>query len=248
MSPKIVLAILFIYLPSILYGKDLYGRYKYLSIGPKNGICFGTPKDYNGIRLNLWDKKKAEINGLSISGFSENKKTNGITLGIVGTKDDVLNGIELSALLAKSSNSNGIKIGGLTCEGRNHNGLVLSSLYISGKKNSGMGISGGEIDTETLNGFFIGLFLGSPKKRPVKVINGVGIGGIGVHPVEMNGFSLCGWISSNCYQKGVSIAPFNFSDELHGFQFGLLNFAWNNRPIFRMMPIVNFHLKKKNKR
>lgn len=249
MTIKIATLILFIYIPTMLCGKDLSWRYKYLSLGPKHsGICFGTPKTYNGIRLNLWDRMDAQINGLSISGFSGNKKTNGVTLGIVSTKDKVLNGIELGALVAKSSNSNGIKIGGIIADGKKQNGLVLSCMYIAGKKINGIGTAGLQISAENLNGIFIG-FAGicSMTKQPIKVINGIAIGGYGVSSTIINGFSFS-MNNLSSYQAGVSIGLLNFSDELHGFQFGLINYAGNNRRLFRVTPILNFHLKKKNKR
>ncbi len=243
---KIALGILFIYIPTILCGKDLSGRYKYLSLGPKHcGICFGTPKEYNGIRLNLWDRKDAQINGLSISGWSKNKKTNGISLGIIATNDDVSNGIEISGIAAQSSNSNGIKIGGLGVGAKTHNGLAIGNLWISGKKFNGIGVSlFGSIGSDILNGLFISCWgIGS-----TKVINGFAVGGFNVFANSLNGASLSVGMNLNDYQKGVSITTFNFSNELHGFQFGLINYAGNNRRLFRVTPIVNFHLKKKNYR
>ena len=40
----------------------------------------------------------------------------------------------------------------------------------------------------------------------------------------------------------LTIGVFNYAQELHGIQIGLLNFAGNNRGAARWLPIVNAHL------
>jgi hypothetical protein len=42
-------------------------------------------------------------------------------------------------------------------------------------------------------------------------------------------------------QVGVSIGIINIAEELTGLQIGLLNIAKNNPPLFRVLPILNFH-------
>lgn len=74
-NPPRIITILLLFLTTILFGLN-----RHLSIGLKgNGICFGNSSDYNGIRLNLWDKNVNRINGLNISGLSKSRKLNGLT-------------------------------------------------------------------------------------------------------------------------------------------------------------------------
>jgi hypothetical protein len=44
--------------------------------------------------------------------------------------------------------------------------------------------------------------------------------------------------------NGLSIALFNKTKELRGIQVGLLNIARNNPKGFRVLPVINMHLKK----
>jgi hypothetical protein len=76
------------------------------------------------------------------------------------------------------------------------------------------------------------------------VINGVAIGMLDVAARKMNGFSVSLIVSRFDKVNGVSISGINKSEELHGFQFGLINYAGNNKPIFKWIPLVNFNLKK----
>ena len=210
---KIVFSILLFFLMSIFYGQN-----KALSLGSKKyGICFGNSSEYNGLRLNVVDKNVNTINGVNFSGYSLSKKSNGISVGILGSFDSI---------------SNGLKIGGLGVQSIKHNGLAVGGILLIGKKYNGVGLSVVTI-ADTLNGFFGGaLCVGSKSngKYTAKVFNGVALA-----------FLL------TCFEKqnGVSIALLNKTEELHGFQFGLINKANNNRPPFRCMPFLNFNLRKK---
>ena len=51
----------------------------------------------------------------------------------------------------------------------------------------------------------------------------------------------------NDVQQGVSVGAYNITEQLHGFQFGLINYAHNNRKIFRLTPFFNFNLRNKPK-
>ena len=42
---------------------------------------------------------------------------------------------------------------------------------------------------------------------------------------------------------GLSIALFNYTNELHGVQLGILNYAGNNRKGFRLLPFANMHFR-----
>jgi len=213
------------------------GQVRHLNVGPKgNGICFGNSADHNGIRLNLRDKRDENVhhlNGISIAGISRCR---------------TINGISISVLTLACKRSNGIIIGGLGVEPKNHNGIAVGGLYISGTKCNGIGIAGMSPYADTLNGVFAGLWgvMSLNKEDSIKVINGLAVGGMGVIASEMNGVSVAYFLNSFHKQKGVSIASINLTHELHGFQFGLINHAANNRRFLKWTPVFNFNLRKKS--
>lgn len=224
---KTTLTIILLFFSTILLGQN-----RHLSLGVKgNGICFGNSSDYNGIRLTLWDRNVNTINGLTISGLSESRKLNGLSIGLVATLDTI---------------SNGLKIGGLASHAKRHNGIALSGLFLRGEKYNGIGLAGLSPFGDTLNGFFAGLCGLTPWSRydTIKVINGVGLGTLGVSSTKINGLAVAFVGTSFEKQIGVSIACLNEAEELHGFQLGLLNHAKNNRRLFRWTPFINFNLRK----
>ncbi len=224
---RITLTISLLFLSTILFGQN-----RHLNVGlKKNGVCFGNSSNYNGIRLNLWDKNVNSINGINISGLSNSRKSNGLSIGIVASCDTI---------------SNGIKIGGLATCSKRHNGLAISGLFVKGEKYNGIGIAGLSPFADTLNGLFVGLWGVTSWSRydTIKNINGIAIGGLGVHSSKLNGFAIAFLVNGFDKQNGVSISCYNAAEELHGFQFGLLNYAGNNRRIFRWTPFINFNLRK----
>jgi hypothetical protein len=205
---------------TILLSLNVYGQNRHFCLGYEcNGICFGNSENCNGIRLNAWDNNVNNINGISISGFCDGKINNGLTIG----------------LIASSSNK--------------HNGIAISGLILQASKLNGIGASMITFG-DTLNGVFIGLYGVAHLNVDdnIKVINGVVFGTWGVRALKMNGLSI--GIVQNKFdiQNGVSISIYNKTKELHGFQFGLINYAGNNRRIFRWTPFFNFNLNKKANR
>ena len=226
---KKTLIILSIFLSPILIGQN-----NHLSLGHKgNGICFGNSSKYNGIRLNGWDKNVQNINGINISGFCNSIKINGISIGIIASLDSI---------------SNGLKIGGLATYAEHHNGIALSGLILGGSKFNGIGFAGISPFADTLNGVFVGLYGITPLSSydSIKIINGLAIGGLGITSSKMNGLAISCLTNVFDKQNGVSISFFNRAEELYGFQFGLLNYAGNNRRIFRWIPLLNFNFRKKS--
>jgi len=218
---------------SLFLSTILFGQNKHLSIGHNgNGVCFGNSSKYNGIRLNGWDKNVTNINGINISGFCNSRKTNGISIGIIANLDSI---------------SNGLKIGGLATYAEHHNGIALSGLIIGGSKFNGIGFAGISPSADTLNGIFVGLYGITPLSSydSINIINGLAIGGLGVTSSKMNGLAVGFLRNAFDKQNGVSISCFNRAEELYGVQFGLLNYAGNNRRIFRRIPLINFNFKKK---
>jgi hypothetical protein len=239
---KITLTISLLFLTTILLGQN-----RHLSLGlKKNGICFGNSADYNGIRLNLWDKNVNSINGVNISGFSESKKSNGLSISIVGSSDSISNGLKIGGLVTWAQRHNGIALAGLLLEGQKYNGIAVAGLFSTGQKYNGIGLSGLSPFGDTLNGLFVGLFgvVSWNAGDTIKVINGIAIGGTGVFSLKINGLAISLLQNSFDKQNGVSISCINKAKELHGFQFGLLNYAGNNRRLFRWTPFINFNLRK----
>jgi hypothetical protein len=217
-----------------LYSSCLFGQNNYFRLGTeKSGICFGNSQKYNGMRFNLEDRNVSVINGLNLSGLSGSNRLNGISVGLLISGDSV---------------SNGIEIGGLVARTKYHNGLAFGTFGLSCAKLNGVGISGLNVSGDTLNGLFIGLFgvLSLNSRDTVSVINGFAAGG-GVIAGRMNGMAFSYILNMFNDQNGVSVGGINVTKELHGFQFGLINCALNNRKFFRWTPLFNFNLRKKTK-
>lgn len=210
----------------------LFGQNKHWNLGCQdNGICIGNATKCNGVRLNLWDGPNVNtINGINISGLSRCRKSNGLSVGVLAATDTL---------------SNGVKVSGLATYSKRHNGLALSGCFLSGEKYNGVGLAGLSPFADTLNGFFAGFFGVVPWIRvdTIHVINGVALGGAGVAAERLNGFAFGFYTCTFQEQYGVSLASYNRAEELHGIQFGLINYAGNNRRIFRWLPLVNFHFR-----
>ena len=214
-----------------LFSSSLFGQNKYLSLGTvENGICFSQAINYNGIRINLSDRNNFGKNDLSFSGFSARNHMNGISFAFLISGDSV---------------SNGLKIGGVVARANKHNGLAIGGLGLTCNKLNGVGISGWNVSGDTLNGLFIGAFGVASFHGTIRVINGFAIG-LGVVAGTMDGVSVA--LFSNIFdkQEGVAVSAINLAKELHGFQFGLINCALNNRKFFRWTPLFNFNLRKKS--
>lgn len=250
---RATLTIFFIFLATILFGQN-----RHLSLGLKgNGICFGNSSKYNGIRLNIWDKNVNGINGLNVSGLSEVGRSNGLSIGILELLDSISNGIKiggivlgtktngisLGGIVSNDTISNGLKIGILGAWSKRHNGIAMSVLSLNGEKFNGFGLAGFNVKTDTLNGLFIGTGVTSDFGDSLKVINGIAISIFGIISSKLNGLAVSVGLNFIDKQKGVAFALVNSTSELHGFQFGLINHAGNNRPLFRWMPLINFNLR-----
>lgn len=211
----------------------IYGQNRHLNIGSKNnGLILGNSKRNNGLRLNFWDKDVDTINGINISGLSNSSRTNGLSIGLIANFDSTINGMSIAGLTGISKKINGIAIGGI--------GMV------SGKIN-GLGISGLGVVGDTLNGLFCS-YLGYYylKRDSTNRINGVTLGILsGSIAKDFNGLSVGIVFNDYIKQNGIAIAAFNKASELHGFQFGLLNYAGNNKKLFRWLPLLNFNLRKR---
>jgi hypothetical protein len=208
----------------LLFGCISYGQNDsidniYLSIGSKtSGICFGNSNKYNGLRLNLWDK-----------GFDSGDKVS-----------QKINGINLS-FAAISEVTNGLQIGGIVGHTKKINGLSIASIWQNSKKINGLAASFG-INSDTLNGVFMGFGVAPPNRNiDNRIINGLAIG-VFVGAEKVKGVSISLFNSFSKKHYGLSVSVLNKTEELHGMQIGLLNYAGNNPRILRWLPLINFHL------
>ncbi len=228
MSVKHVVILLLILLPTFLIGQN-----GHFSFGIKNnGICFGNSNKYNGVRLNLIDNNVDKVNGLSfnVAGLAFNKRVNGISFGLIGTTDSLMNGLQFGSIYTFSTKINGISI----------------TPFLLASEINGLQIVGVAAFVDTTNGVLISLFGTTPFDMiGSKIINGLAIGGVVINSEKVNGVIISGILCAADELNGVSFSCFNLTKSLHGFQFGLINYAANNRKLFRVMPFMNFNLKKK---
>lgn len=205
---------------------------RHLDIGAKgHGICFGNSASYNGLRLNVADKNVKRINGINLAILSGAGKMNGLSVGLVAT----------------DSVSNGIKIGILGADAGYHNGFVLGGLNVVGRKINGIGLAMWTVSADTLNGLFLGLTSGVTKwsmQDTIRLLNGFAFGGLDVRAKKMQGVSLSVFMNSFNKMNGLSVSLLNKTETLHGFQFGLINYAGNNRPFLKWTPFFNFNFRK----
>jgi hypothetical protein len=219
----------------IFLSSSTFGQ-KGFNVGVNNfGIGFGCSSKQNGVRLNLWDKTCGEINGLNLSLYSETKKVNGVSIGLLVSADSLVNGLNLGIIGSGSTKTNGISFGGL---------------FTGGKKINGFGIAGLSVAADTLNGLFLSGYGNTYwNTDSIHLINGMSFGIIGgCFTKKLNGLSMGLIHNVTGVQNGLSISAFNRTKELHGVQIGLLNYAGNNRSLFRWLPLININLRKKASR
>jgi hypothetical protein len=213
---------------------NLYAQKRYLSLGTRTaGICFGNSPNYNGIRFGLWDEDAGSINGLNVSALTSARKFNGLNIGLLGSGSATINGVAVNILGVGAEYSRGVMIGGMFNLLNCHSGVAV----------------GMTLQADTLNGLGVGMGIGnSAFGNPSKgvVLNGIGVAVLGCEVAVLNGLAASLVTNLIQVQHGVSIAAYNKTQELHGVQFGLLNYAGNNRKLFRWMPLVNFNFRKRN--
>jgi len=233
----------------------------------KYGISIGNSYEFTGIRINFADKNVKRINGLNITFWLKKFQNygaavNGISIGVIPNCGSMqpLN-IGLLGLGTSQNNMNGISIGGfLIGSGGSINGLCISGLVTMADGDSsvisGIGISGiGLAAEKAVNGIAIGgLAVGSEEE-----INGIASslaylsGGKNFRGIAVTGGYLRSEFLKVCPLPvmpkpfkchGFSVAIYNRAKELHGIQFGLINYAGNNPKGLRMLPFINLHLRK----
>jgi hypothetical protein len=235
-----------------------YAQNKHVSLGSANyGICLGNSANYNGIRFNLLDKNVNNVNGLNVTAvLSRVKNLNGINIGAIALWDTsaTCNGINVGGAVSATKKSNGINIGGIGALAYEQNGIA-AGFFVTGAidKFNGIGFAFLATEGDTLNGLFFGGGWVAAVPQSVrdidkcKLINGVALSVLSVDAEKMNGIAISALFNEIDTLHGMTISFANKSEQLHGFEFGLINYAGNNRKPFRYTPFFNFNLRKKKK-
>ncbi len=249
-----------------LSAQDTLSNGKALNLPMKKyGISVGNSREFNGIRINLTDRDVKVINGINVTlwlpGRNTNSVYNGISTGVIangGTMRPINAGL---VGLGAAHSLSGLSVGGLLIGAGDHiNGLSFSGLYTEGQKAiNGIACSGLFIGSDgTINGLACsGLFVVSGGDIngfvacPAIIFNENNFRGSALttgyfHAANLEGFAVAAYVNTNT-TNGVSLALFNRTKELHGIQFGLLNYAGNNPKGSRILPLMNLHVKKNEK-
>lgn len=214
---------------SICAQNDDVAQNKWLSISSRHaGICFGNSNYYNGLRLNILDRRVLKVNGINVSLVNRSITTNGLSVGLIFSADSICNGISFN---------------GFASLGAKRNGIVLSCLFSNIDSFKGLGIAGIGIMGDTLIGFFAAGYgvISFSSSHSIKLIKGIAIGGIGVGADNIKGLAIGAMVTSK-KQNGFSLAVYNNTTELHGLQIGLINHVANNPKGLRWLPLINLHI------
>jgi hypothetical protein len=208
----------------------------------------GTMQPFNAGLLGLFANKS--LNGLSIGGlFAMSDHINGMCvggLGLVAPKS--INGIAAGGFAVYSAEINGIPVCPVLVAATNSiRGLTVAGLYAGGDTESpevemdGLTIAGFFIKGKVINGVPVSLGLINCSNK----LNGLAITAISIKSDILNGAALAGIVNTKT-TNGLTIAIFSRTNDLHGVQIGLLNYAGNNRKGLKMLPVVNLNLRGRN--
>ena len=225
-----------------VFGTGTENSMKGISIGGLGTGCGGSSKGIliGGLGAGTGGNMKGFVFGGLGAGAGGDVK--GIAIGGLG--------------IGAGGNVKGLMFGGLgTGCGGNAKGILIGGLG-SGCGSDIKGISIGGLGTGcggNAKGIFlsgVGMSCGSSIKgicaSGLLVKSGTEIKGAAITlgkiktPV-FKGFGVSGLFSVDSHH-GLSIALFNNIKELHGVSFGILNYAGNNKPFFRILPVMNIHL------
>ena len=223
------------------------------------GFGVGAGRDVKGVVIGGFGVGGGgDVTGLTIGGFGAGSGGNikGITIGGfgAGAGGDVT-GLQIGGFgVGSGGRITGITIGGFGAgAGGDVKGLTIGGFGagaggdITGITIGGFGAGAGG----TLRGFAIGgIGAGAPRIRGIVVASAAGgqdvEGGI-LAPIyfkiekdgRVKGITASTFNHINGEQFGLSLGVFNYAWELHGVQIGLLNYARNNRPGLRWLPLFN---------
>lgn len=167
--------------------------------------------------------------------FSIGTDTKGIAFG----NPNIYNGVKLD-LVASGEQMNGVQLNLFASHTNKINGFSINLINHGAEKINGFAASF-MINSNNLNGVFAGFGIGSPKKNiENRSINGVPVGVL-INAEKLNGLIIALGNSYSKQMTGISISLFNQTENLHGLQIGLINYAGNNPKLLRWLPFFNFH-------
>ncbi len=221
-----------------------------------------------GLSLGIVGMDADELSGINIGGVGLAGETiRGLSFGLVGIGGGDLSGVSIGGVGIGGGRITGIAVGGIGMGATDVDGIAIGGIGIGAEHIRGLALGTIGVGTETLDGIAIGGFgVGGEDMRGV-ALGGIGVGGdqlegLFIGPVGIGGDSVKGVAIAGCYQKtthltgfgtaaycrvpdrldGLTIGLFNWTGHLNGVQIGLLNYAENNPPLLRFLPIVNLHL------
>lgn len=226
-----------------------------LGLGPRAGFLRGMSIGLLGV-LPERAAYGVTIGGLGIVADGSVTGVNAGLLGIV--TEGRADGLSVAGLgLVTEGGALGINVAGLgvvsegTVAGINLAGLgLVAERGIHGLNAALLGVvTESELRGITVTGLgavaegdMIGLTVGGLGVVSDRAVRGIGAALLKVDTRDLSGVSVAGWTRIRHVQRGLSIGLFNQAEELHGVQFGLLNYAGNNHGLARWLPIINLHL------
>lgn len=186
-----------------------------------NGIGFGSSARLNGIRINWSDSDLDVVNGVNLTLWRPRSRWD--DEGWMSSPGGTINGLALGTFPA-ADYLNGVSVGlGAALARRRATGLTLGLLAaISEGKLEGVNVGGLAVVSEG-------------------ALTGINLSGLATVD-ELRGMAVAGYNRVRDEQRGLTIGVFNRARALHGVQIGLLNYAGNNPPGLRWLPIINLHL------
>ncbi len=207
-----------------------------VSEGPMLGLNVGglavvSEKGLTGVSVGPLGAVVAQgpIRGFQFGGLavvSERELWGFQAAGLVTVTAGEVTGVSLAGLAVVGEDRiTGLSIGGLA---------VVSAGPVRWLQAGGLAVASDEsVSGITLAGYRIH----TPK------LNGAAFALVTMTPTDLTGIGIGGYNDVRGIQRGITIGLLNRARELHGVQIGLFNYAENNPPLFRYLPVLNLHLK-----
>ena len=191
------------------------------------GLAFGAEDNPHG--------GEARTTGILIAGLGIGGEIlRGIAIAGLGIGADSMTGIAIGGLGMGADTMRGIGIGLLGIGGDVFTGIGIGGLGLGANQFKGLGIGGLGIGADTLHGIVLGgLGCGADE------VHGFAFGGLMVKAGDLSGVSVSAHTRVKGRQSGVAIGLVNVTRVLKGLQLGVLNYAGNNPPPFKLLPVLN---------
>ena len=215
-------------------------------------------KAFTGIELAAVRPYVSKSNGVSVGllGNSDHN-SNGLCYGTFFSAQQKVNGITISPCFAGAKVVNGLAIGGIAAYSNDIHGAVLApiaggnvygvaaGMAVVTDEIKGIGLSAVQMATGPSDGFFCSVFAFSKivgDETMYNSLKGVAIAGEFTNIDEVKGVTIS-FSNTSKEHAGLAIGGINVTQELHGVQLGLFNYAANNPKGLRLLPFINMHLR-----